>query len=73
MGTAFVNLVTSRFPNIKITASVRQERKKAKLLEMGFTDVVIEKDGLLQTKAQFDKIFELVGPATLADSILSII
>ncbi|MDY5974282.1 MAG: quinone oxidoreductase, partial [Streptococcus hyovaginalis] len=39
------------------------------LLASGFSHVILEKDGRLQTDLTFSKIFELVGPATLSDSL----
>lgn len=69
VGQAFVKLVRSQFPDLPIYASVRKLEKTDQLLASGFSHVILEKDGRLQTDQTFSKIFELVGPATLSDSL----
>ncbi len=69
VGQAFVKLVRSQFPDLPIYASVRKLEKTDQLLASGFSHVILEKDGRLQTDLTFSKIFELVGPATLSDSL----
>ncbi|MGQ7408731.1 zinc-binding dehydrogenase [Streptococcus suis] len=69
VGQAFVKLVRSQFPDLPIYASVRKLEKTDKLLDSGFSQVILEKEGRLQTGLTFTKIFELVGPATLSDSL----
>lgn len=69
VGQAFVKLVRSQFPDLPIYASVRKLEKTDQLLASGFSHVILEKDGRLQTDLTFSKILELVGPATLADSL----
>ena len=34
----------------------------------GFDEVILDVDGVLQTKQQFDRVLELIGPATLRDT-----
>lgn len=69
VGTAFVKLVKAKFPEVKVYASVRNAAKKAQLLSVGFDDIVIDDNGLLKTDLTFTKILELVGPATIKNSI----
>ena len=42
------------------------------LQAVGFDEVITEADGKLQTDQSYDKILELVGPATLCDSFTRI-
>lgn len=69
VGTAFVKLVKAKFPEVKVYASVRNAAKKAQLLSVGYDDIVIDDNGLLKTDLTFTKILELVGPATIKDSL----
>lgn len=66
---AFAKLVRSQFPEIELVASVRNLAKEEQLLTAGFSKAILEKDGRLQTQETFTKIFELVGPATIKDSL----
>lgn len=70
VGTAFVKLLKAKFPEVKVYASVRNAAKKAQLLSVGFDDIVIDDNGLLKTDLRFTKILELVGPATIKNSIV---
>lgn len=69
VGTAFVKLLKAKFPETKVYASVRNVAKKAQLLSVGYDDIVIDDNGLLKTDLTFTKILELVGPATIKNSI----
>ncbi|MGV3061866.1 quinone oxidoreductase, partial [Streptococcus hyovaginalis] len=55
--------------DMKLVASVRNLAKEEQLLTAGFSKAILEKDGRLQTQETFTKIFELVGPATIKDSL----
>lgn len=68
VGVAALKLAKATHPLIKVTGSTRKEAKREQLLAAGFDEVIIEKDGQLQTEQKFDKILELVGPATLLNS-----
>lgn len=69
VGTAFVKLLKAKFPETKVYASVRNVAKKAQLLSVGYDDIMIDDNGLLKTDLTFTKILELVGPATIKNSI----
>ena len=58
-------MAKGQFPNLNIVSSVRHLSQKDSLLASGFSDVILEKDGKLQTAENFSKILELVGPATM--------
>lgn len=68
VGIAFLKLVNALYPNIPVAGSSRHEEKKQQLMDAGYDQIVIEKNGKLATNRVFSKIFELVGPATIKDS-----
>lgn len=68
VGLAFLNLVKAQFPQIEICGTTRSLTKKEQLLKAGFDTVIEDRDGKLQTEVSFDKIFELIGPATIKNS-----
>lgn len=65
---AFVNLVKAQFPENRVVGSLRSLQKADLLAGKGYDDLVEDRDGQLQTEESFDKILELVGPATMKDS-----
>ena len=68
VGIAFAQLLKAQFPHIVLHGSTRNPAKAARLQAVGFDGVITEADGKLQTDQSYDKILELVGPATLRDS-----
>lgn len=68
VGVAALRLIKAKYPEIKVTASVRSMKKEKMLLDAGYDYVVKDKKGKLKTKVQFAKVLELVGPATLQDT-----
>ena len=68
VGIAFALLLKAQFSHIKLHGSTRNPAKVAHLQAVGFDGVITEVDGKLQTDQNYDKILELVGPATLRDS-----
>lgn len=68
VGVAFAQLLKARFPHIVLHGSTRNPAKAIRLQAVGFDEVITEADGKLQTDQSYDKILELVGPATLRDS-----
>ncbi|OAM26425.1 MULTISPECIES: zinc-binding dehydrogenase [Eikenella] len=72
VGVAFARLLKAQFPHTVLHGSTRHPAKSARLLAVGFDETVIETDGRLQTDQSYDKILELVGPATLRDSFAHI-
>ncbi|WP_432623424.1 alcohol dehydrogenase catalytic domain-containing protein [Bifidobacterium sp.] len=71
VGVAFCRLVKARFPDSRLVASTRHMDKAGRLMSVGFDRVIHDEDGHLDIGAdeRFDKVLELVGPATLRDSI----
>ena len=68
VGVAFAQLLKAQFPHIVLHGSTRNPVKATRLQAVGFDEVITEADGKLQTDQSYDKILELVGPATLRDS-----
>ncbi|KRN99303.1 zinc-binding alcohol dehydrogenase family protein [Companilactobacillus kimchiensis] len=68
VGIATLRLIKAKYPNVKVTASARSMQKETMLLDAGYDAVVKDKDGKLKTKKMFNKVLELVGPATLKDT-----
>jgi NADPH:quinone reductase and related Zn-dependent oxidoreductases len=68
VGVSALRLLKAKYPQIKITASVRSLAKQDQLLNIGYDNVIEDKDGKLQTDAMYSKVLELVGPATLKDT-----
>ena len=68
VGVAFAQLLKARFPHIVLHGSTRNPAKAARLQAVGFDEVINEAGGKLKTDQSYDKILELVGPATLRDS-----
>lgn len=68
VGVAFLNLLKSRFETIIIDGTSRNLAKRDVLIQAGFDDVIEDREGQLQTEKTYDKIFELIGPATIKNS-----
>ena len=68
VGVAFAQLLKAQFPHIVLHGSTRNPVKATRLQAVGFDEVITEADGKIQTDQSYDKILELVGPATLRDS-----
>ena len=68
VGVAFAQLLKAQFPHIVLHGSTRNPAKATRLQAVGFDEVITEADGKIQTDQSYDKILELVGPATLRDS-----
>ena len=68
VGIAFMKLVKSRYPNLKIAGSSRSKKKEEQLLNEGFDEIILDVNGQLQTDSHYDKCLELIGPATLKNT-----
>ena len=67
VGIAFARLLKGKFPKIQLAGTSRNLAKEDQLKAVGFDQVILDKDGILQTQEQFDKIFDLVGPSAILD------
>lgn len=68
VGLAFAKLLKGQFPNVYLAGSSRSLSKEMQLKEAGFDQVILDKDGVLQTEEQFDKVLDLVGPSAIFDT-----
>ena len=68
VGIAFAKLLKGQFPNVYLVGSSRSLDKEEQLKEAGFNQVILDKDGVLQTEEQFDKVLDLVGPSAILDT-----
>ena len=68
VGLTFMKMIKARWPEVHIAGSCRSLKKKDRLLREGFDEVILEADGKLDTEEKFDKILELVGPASFRDT-----
>lgn len=68
VGTAFVNLVKAKDPQIHIAGTTRSYDKKQLLIQSGYDEVILDQDGKLQSTEEFDRVLELIGSATIQDT-----
>jgi NADPH:quinone reductase-like Zn-dependent oxidoreductase len=69
VGIAAMKLAKAMNPTISTTGSTRNKNKLAQLKAVGFDQSILDSNRYLQTKSHFDSILELVGPATLVNSL----
>ena len=72
VGVAFALLLKARLPHITLHGTCRKLEKAERLRAVGFDAVIADSNGVLKTDERYDKILELVGPATLRDSLAHI-
>ncbi|WP_436884015.1 alcohol dehydrogenase catalytic domain-containing protein [Mammaliicoccus sciuri] len=70
VGIAFTNIIKSLYPHIRIVGTTRNTNKRDQLINKGYTDIIIDKDGILETKYIFSKIIDLIGPKSIKNSIM---
>ena len=66
VGIAFAKLLKGKFPKIHLTGTSRNLAKEQQLKAVRFDQVILDKDGVLHTKEQFDKVLDLVILDTFA-------
>lgn len=69
VGIAFLKLARACYPGIKVSGTTRIEEKAAQMAKLGFDTVVRDQNGQLQTAGKYSKALELVGPATIKDTL----
>ena len=72
VGVAFALLLKARLPHITLHGTCRKLEKAERLRAVGFDAVIADSNGVLKTDERYDKILELVCPATLRDSLAHI-
>ncbi|MEY8538309.1 zinc-binding dehydrogenase [Lactococcus muris] len=68
VGIAFARLAKARFTDLSLSGSTRSLTKVDALLAEGFETIILDQENKLKTNQKFDKILELIGPATIKDS-----
>jgi NADPH:quinone reductase-like Zn-dependent oxidoreductase len=69
VGIAFARLARAMVPGVCLLGSTRSMAREDLLIRNGFDEAVLDLDGSLQVKGRpFDRVLELVGPATLKDT-----
>ncbi|AND79056.1 zinc-binding alcohol dehydrogenase family protein [Streptococcus pantholopis] len=68
VGIAMLRLIKAKFPNNQVYGSSRSLLKEKELLQKGFDGIIVDQQNTLQTSRSFDKILELIGPASIKDS-----
>lgn len=68
VGVAFCQLAQTKYKKVRMTGTTRSLSKKESLLKEGFDDVILDNDGKLVTEQSFDRVFDLIGPASLKDT-----
>lgn len=68
VGIAFARLIKGAYPELRLVGSCRNLAKADRLRKAGFDDVILDRENVLQTEESFDRVLELVGPASLRDT-----
>lgn len=71
VGVAFARLVRAGFPGAIVVGTTRSIDKLDRVRAAGFDDAVVDADGALQVdraEGGFDRVLELIGPATMKDT-----
>ena len=74
VGIAFLRLVKAQYPTLRVVGSIRgnNAEKAPTLSRLGYDAIITDTDNTLGTEECFDKILELVGPASIKDSFAHI-
>lgn len=72
VGMAALHLIKAKYPKVKVTGSVRKSAKAPILLDAGYDAAIEDNNGHLLTGDTYNKVLELVGPATLKDTFTKV-
>lgn len=64
---AAARLLVAAHPALDLAGTTRNLAKDKLLRNAGYRRIIEDRDGVLQTDERFDKVLELIGPATLRD------
>lgn len=73
VGVAFLRLIRAGFEDLVVYGTTRDLSKADQLLEVGFDEVILDDSGVLKTDEQFDRVLELIGPATMKDTCAHVV
>lgn len=72
-GTSGVGVASAKLAkamnDVFISSTTRNPKKSILLKKIGVDEVILDKNGILQTSSKFDKILDLMGPKTVPDSL----
>ncbi|MGN0060196.1 MAG: zinc-binding dehydrogenase [Coriobacteriales bacterium] len=69
VGMAFAKLARSMAPGLRLVGTTRSASRAGLLLDAGYDDTVLDVNGALQVEGHpYQRVLELVGPATLKDT-----
>lgn len=68
VGLSFLKLVKAKYPNVIIDGSTRNLNKEKRLKNAGFNNIIKDKNKSLQTEKTYNKVIELIGPATIKNT-----
>ena len=72
VGVAFAKLAHAAVERATLVGTTRDPEKAQRTIDAGFDEVVLDVDGALQTDDTFDRVLELVGPATMKNTCLHV-
>ena len=73
VGVAFLKLLKAGFRNTAVFGTTRDMGKKGQLLATGFDGVILDDNGALAIGDKFDRVLELIGPATMKDTCAHVV
>ena len=69
VGVAFARLARAAVPAIHLVGSTRSANRESLLRDAGFDETVLDQGNVLQAEGTpFDRVLELIGPATMKDT-----
>lgn len=68
VGVAFTQLAKALFADVTIDGTTRKMSKAAQLLAVGYNNVIQDRAGVLKTANSYDRVLELIGPATIKET-----
>lgn len=68
VGITAAAFLKAKYPNLYLSGTSRNSQKETQLRDAGFDELIIDREGLLETEKKFDKILDLIGPATMKDT-----
>lgn len=72
VGIAMLNLIRTKDPQAYVAGTSRSLAKAARMKDAGYSTVVKDQNGHLQTAEKFDKVLELIGPVTVKETFTHI-
>lgn len=68
VGIAMLNLIRAKDPQAYVAGTSRSLAKAARMKDAGYSTVIKDQNGHLQTAEKFDKVLELIGPVTVKET-----